>query len=126
MKYTLWSILIFIIGVGILGGIVRFMYERLGPGNDYQAVLLTTGDVYFAKVSDGFGRYVTLREIYYPQVDQTEGVQNPDIQLIEFGNEIHRPQSEIKVNRDHIIMIQPLAPDSPVIAVVNENKASKE
>ena len=126
MKHTLGSILIFIIGIGILGGVARFMYERLGPASEYQAVLLTTGDVYFAKVNDGFGRYVTLRDIYYPQVDQTEGVQNPDIQLIKFGNEIHRPQDEIRVNRDHIIMIQPLAADSPVIAVVEQNKASQE
>lgn len=125
MKHTLGTILLFVIGIGLLGGVARFVYDQFGPGNEYQAVLLTTGDVYFAKVNDGFGRYVTLRDIYYPQVNQTEGVQSPDIQLIKFGNEIHRPQSEIKVNRDHIIMIQPLAADSPVIAVVNENEASQ-
>ncbi|MBP9771994.1 MAG: hypothetical protein KBD16_03680 [Candidatus Pacebacteria bacterium] len=123
MKHTLGRILLFIIGIGILGGIAQFMYERLGPSNEYQAVLLTTGDVYFAKVSDGFGHYLTLRDIYYPQVNQAEGVQSPDIQLIKFGNEIHRPQSEIKVNREHVIMIQPLSPDSPVISTIESDTA---
>lgn len=120
MRHRLGSILLFIIGIGVLGGIARFMYEAVSADNEYQAVLLTTGDVYFAKVSDGYGRYVTFRDIYYPQVPQAPAGQQPEIRLIKFGGEIHGPQDEIRVNREHIIMIQPLRSDSRVITTIKQ------
>ncbi len=123
MKHTLGKILFFIVGIGILGGLAQFMYERLGPGDEYQAVLLTTGDVYFAKVSDGLGRYVTLRDVYYPKVDETSGAQTPDVQLVRLGSELHKPQGDVRVNREHVIMIQPLQGDSPVISTIEGDPA---
>ncbi len=118
MRHTLGSILLFIVGIGILGGIARFIYQAAGPDSEYKAVLLTSGDVYFAKVEAGFGHYLTLRDIYYPQVPETQPGQQPQIRLIKFGNEIHGPQDEIRVNRDHVIMIQPLRLDSQVLKTI--------
>jgi hypothetical protein len=120
MKHTLGTILLFIIGVGILGGIARFVYQAVGPDSQYKAVLLTSGDVYFARVTDGFGRYVTLRDIFYPQVPQVPEGQQPEVRLVKFGGEIHGPEDEIKVSREHIIMIQPLRADSQVIATIKQ------
>ncbi|HXK39459.1 MAG TPA: hypothetical protein VJ837_01370 [Candidatus Paceibacterota bacterium] len=120
MKHTLGTILLFIIGVGILGGIARFVYQAVGPDSQYKAVLLTSGDVYFARVSDGFGRYVTLRDVFYPQIPQAPEGQQPEVRLVKFGGEIHGPEDEIKVSREHIIMIQPLRADSQVIATIEQ------
>jgi hypothetical protein len=120
MRHRLGTILLFIIGVGILGGIARLLYQTVGPGDDYKAVLLTSGDVYFAKVESGYSRYVTLRSIYYAQVPQVPEGQQPEIRLVKFGGELHGPQDEIKVNRDHIIMIQPLRGDSQVVATIRD------
>lgn len=119
MRIRLGSILLFIIGIGILGGMARFIYDATGPGSGYQAVLLTSGDVYFAKVDDSWGRYVMLRDIYYPQVPETAPGQRAEVRLIKFGGELHGPQDEMKVNRDHIIMIQPLKEDSQVITTIS-------
>jgi hypothetical protein len=118
MRHTLGTILLFIVGIGILGGIARFIYQAAGPGNEYKAVLLSSGDVYFAKVEGGFGHYLTLRDIYYPQIPETQPGQQPEIRLIKFGNEIHGPQDEIRVNREHVIMIQPLRLDSQVLQTI--------
>jgi hypothetical protein len=126
MKLHVGSILLFIIGIGVLGGIARFMYEAAGPGSGYKAVLLTSGDVYFAKVDEGWGRYITLREIYYPQVPETPAGQQPEVRLIKFGGELHGPEDEMKVNRDHVIMIQTLKEDSQVIATINTFKEQEQ
>ncbi len=122
MRIKLGSIILFIIGIGILGGIARFVYETVGPDSEYKAVLLDSGDVYFAKVDDSWGHYLTLREIYYPQIPQTQAGQQPEVRLIKFGNELHGPQDEIRVNREHVIMIQPLRADSQVIATIKTFK----
>jgi hypothetical protein len=129
MRHTLGSILLFIIGLGILGGIARFIYQAAGPAGEYQAVLLTSGDVYFAKVEGGmfgFGGYLTLRDIYYPQVPETQAGVQPEVRLIKFGNEIHGPQDEIKVNRDHVIMVQPLRMDSQVLQTIATYKEGQQ
>jgi hypothetical protein len=125
MRHTLGTILLFIIGVGILGGVARFIYQVAGPDNEYKAVVLTSGDVYFAKVSDSFGRYLTLRDIFYPQVAQTVQGQQPEVRIIKFGGEIHGPQDEIQVNREHVIMIQPLRSDSQVIETIDQYKSQQ-
>lgn len=118
MRHTLGTILLFIIGIGVLGGIARFIYQVAGPDSQHKAVLLTNGDVYFAKVDAGLGRYVTLRDVFYPQVAQVPEGQQPEIRLIKFGGELHGPQDEIRVNRDHLIMIQPLRIDSQVLQTI--------
>jgi hypothetical protein len=122
MRHTLGTILLFIVGIGLLGGVARFVYQAVGPGNAYKAVLLTSGDVYFAKVDVGFGRYVTLRDIYYPQVPQVPEGQQAEVRLVKFGSELHGPEDEIRVNRDHVIMIQPLRSDSQVITTIDDYK----
>lgn len=128
MRHTIGSILIFIIGLGILGGIARFIYQSAGPAGDYQAVLLISGDVYFAKVENGifgFGRYLTLRDIYYPQIPEAQAGVQPEVRLVKFGAELHGPEDEIRVNRDHVIMLQPLRPDSQVITTIEQYKAQQ-
>jgi hypothetical protein len=126
MKHTFGTILLFIVGIGLLGGVARFVYQAVGPDKGYKAVLLTSGDVYFAKVRDGFGRYVTLHNIYYPQVPQVPEGQQVEARLIKFGSEFHGPEDEMQVNREHIIMIQTLQADSQVIATIRQYEASQE
>ena len=120
--------LILILIAGAVVGIGRFAYESAqGAGAGYSAVLLTTGDIYFAKVVGEQGHYTMLRDIYYPQVAQNaDGTQAQDVQIVKFGNELHGPKDEIRVNRDHIFMIQPLRSDSRVLETIAEYKASQK
>ncbi len=109
-----------IICLFVIGVVGKIGYDLFGPDSGYSAVLLTTGDVYFAKISPSFGHYVTLRDVYYPQI--AEESPQTDIRLAKLGSEIHGPKTRMKINRDHIIMVQPLRVDSEVIKTIEASK----
>ena len=74
--------------------------------SDYQAVFLTNGQVYFGKLSGTGSDWVTLKDIYYLQVQQQvqptdeNSQQQPNLTLVKLGNELHGPVDEMKINKD--------------------------
>ncbi len=103
----------------------------------YQAVFLDTNQVYFGKLSDAGAQFPTLRDVYYLQVNQalqpTQGKdgkttqqQVPDISLIKFGGELHGPTDAMRLNRDHILMVEDLRADSNVIRAIKDYMANAE
>ena len=98
--------------------------------SDWQAVFLTNGQVYFGKVTKMDEDFVTLTDIYYLQVVTLQNTigQPPDVQtqpeqrltLIKLGNEIHGPRDKMKINREHVIIIEDLKDDSRVVQAIND------
>jgi hypothetical protein len=125
MRPSILNIFLLIIIAGILGGIGRYGYQFLVDERGYVAILMTTGDVYFGKAETTGGDYVTLSRSYYPQTF-TNANGEEELRLVKIGTEFHAPKDAIRLNRDHIIMIQPLSDESPVIASMNEYEASQE
>lgn len=93
--------------------------------DDYQAVFLTNGQVYFGKLQNSTGEYLKLTNIYYLQVDsdvQQAGNtaktnaqdQNNNVQLIKLGNELHGPRDEMQLNNQQVLFWENLKPDSRV------------
>jgi hypothetical protein len=138
-----WIILgIVILAVAVLGVLFR---EKLFPGNggsvqgvstkasDYQAVFLTNGQVYFGKVSDASGDYVTLKDIYYLQVTQPPlqgsaeqgqqaAGQQPQISLVKLGNELHGPVDEMHINRSQVLFYEDLKEEGQVVKAIRDYK----
>ena len=103
--------------------------EKLSPY--YQAVFLSNGQVYFGKASNRTGQFLTLRDIYYLQVNRD--LQSPkeegeirasqsDLTLIKLGNELHGPHDEMLINRDHILFIEDLKDESKVVQAIYNHK----
>lgn len=97
----------------------------------YSAVFLTNDQIYFGKLEDANSQYPRLREVYYLRVSRplqpppaTESAQ-PDVQLVKLGNELHGPVDEIKFNREQILYIEDLKPDSRIVKAIEEFKARK-
>lgn len=130
-----------IIVVIIIGGGLYLIasYTGLGsgllPGESsfkakWQAVFLSNGQVYFGQIVKVDREFVYLENIYYLQVINLEDTigQPPDVQtqpeqqltLIKLGNEIHGPQDEMRINRDHVIIIENLKDDSRVVQAIND------
>jgi GTP:adenosylcobinamide-phosphate guanylyltransferase len=92
--------------------------------DDYQAVFLTNGQVYFGKLQNSNGEYLKLTDIYYLQVDsavQQAGAEaeattdeNSNVQLIKLGNELHGPRDEMQLNNQQVLFWENLKPDSRV------------
>ena len=96
----------------------------------YQAVFLTNNQVYFGKLSERKSPYPTLHDIYYLQITQTLQPRDPSapsqqLQLVKLGNELHGPQDEMKINKDHILFIEDLKPDSQVVRAIEAFKKNQ-
>ncbi len=110
----------------------------------YVAVFLTNNQVYFGKLSNLDGQYATLSDVYYLRVQRSlsEGLDasnvkvedkkaqsaaqaKNDLTLIKLGDELHGPTDEIKLNRDHILLIEDLKEDSKVVKAIEQFKTKK-
>jgi len=102
--------------------------------DDYQAVFLTNGQVYFGKLQNATGEYLKLTDIYYLQVDSavqqagsTDKTANStssdsNVQLIKLGNELHGPRDEMQLNNTQVLFWENLKPDSKVSEAIKNYK----
>ncbi len=106
-----------------------------GTRYDYQAVFLSNGQVYFGRASNINANYLNLRDVYYLQVQQVlqpvqgqkEPRQTQSISLAKLGiSELHKPKDEMKVNRDHVLFIEDLDPDSQVVQAIMRFKEEQK
>jgi hypothetical protein len=112
---------VFVAGM-VLGGVFIgwYMHSHSGvPSFDtpYQAVLLDTGQVYYAKIHGLGDPFVVLRDVYYVQSStdpQTKEVKNV---LIRRGKELHGP-TETVLNARHVVLVEPISPTSKVAELI--------
>ncbi|QQR82388.1 hypothetical protein IPJ70_03885 [Candidatus Campbellbacteria bacterium] len=128
-KITVTSIIAMVLLGGLFGGWAWYTYNTfLGPdsalmGNStYVAVFLTTNQVFFGKIESMNYRDVVLTDTFYLQQGGTTA--NPEFILQKSGSELHAPEDTMFINRDHILIIQPLKPSSQVITSIKQYKES--
>lgn len=93
-------------------------------GSEYQAVLLTNGQVFFGKI-EGLGTpYPSLRDVYYVQTVINEKVKKSSNILVRRGNEWHSPD-RMYLNATHIVLIEPVGKDSQVAKLIAESKTKQ-
>lgn len=107
-------------GGGALGAVKR---------NQYQAVFLTNGQVYFGKIKGISGDVVTLGDIYYLQ--QQSNVQNQDsetktpqnqLSLAKLGNELHGPDDTMYIERSQVLFWENIKDESEVVKTIQQEK----
>lgn len=136
-----WVILVLVVVVLVVLGVL--FRDKLfggsggtsdtGTSSGYQAVFLTNNQVYFGKLSDASGQYVTLSDIYYLQVTQPplQGSQNPgqtpaaqqaqpQLSLVKLGQELHGPVDSMQINRDQILFYEDIKEDGRVMKAIRE------
>jgi hypothetical protein len=105
--------------------------------NQYQAVFLTNGQVYFGKLVGLHSDYLVLKNIYYLQVAQAiqpsdgktaaapanTGSDSNNVQLIKLGNELHGPEDQMQVSKDQVLFWENLKTDSKVAKAIENYKA---
>lgn len=100
-----------------------------GGGNDlsfpteYQAVFLDNGQVFFGRLAGADSSFLTLREVFYVQrVTDGEKKEARNV-LVKRGSEWHGPDF-MRINNRHVVLIEPVAPDSLVARLIREAKAA--
>lgn len=133
-----WLVLaIVVIGLIVLAVLFRDKLggkQEGGKNAEYQSVFLTNGQVYFGKMTDAKGTYVTLKDIFYLQVQnppiqgsqqqQQQQQAQPQLSLVKLGNELHGPVDEMHINRDQILFYEDMKADAKVVQAIKEYKAN--
>lgn len=132
----MWVLAVVVVVVVVMFGMTYLKGGNMlsiggGSGSDYQAVFLVNGQVYFGKLSNSTGGFMSLTDVYYLQVSQplqpaAEGAasQTPDISLVKLGNELHGPTDAMQINRDQVLLIETMKADSNVVKAITEYKKS--
>jgi hypothetical protein len=89
---------------------------------EYQAVFLDNGQVFFGKLSDQGSPYLTLRDIYYVQTLVGQDQKKTANVLVKRGSELHNPEF-MRINSRHVVVIEPVGPNSRVAQLIREAKA---
>lgn len=93
----------------------------------YQAVFLTSGQVYFGKLTFIDDKYMKLTNVFYIQTSSSSEVQSgstssTDMQLIKLGNEIHGPKDSMVISRDQVLFFENLKDDGKVVQTIKSYK----
>ncbi len=88
-----------------------------------QAVFLNGGQVYFGKINNLNGKFLSMADIYYLRVNQQvqpnqSSNNSNDISLVKLGCELHGPQDNMVINREQVIFWENLKDDGQVAKAV--------
>lgn len=94
----------------------------------YQAIFLSTGEVYFGKLTILANDYYKLSDVYYIQKKSTDITNEPDqaptndMELIKLGSEMHGPDDTMFLNRSQVLYFENLKSDGTISAKIAEEK----
>jgi hypothetical protein len=116
----------------LFGRSTAFNENKAVNPNEYQAIFLTNGQVYFGKLSDLNNKYVTVSDIYYLQVQQaqtTDGKNlqnasantdtNAQVSLAKLGSELHGPEDKMHISSDQVLFWENLTNSGKVTQAIN-------
>jgi len=128
-------LLVLLVAAGLIGwfshGQTAYSDKSINK-NEYQALFLTNGQVYFGKLSDLGQKYVSMDDIYYLQVQQASSDQqnvqpagnsstpNSQVSLAKLGNELHGPEDHMFVASDQVLFWENMKNDSKVTQAIEK------
>ncbi len=89
----------------------------------YQAVFLTNNQVYFGKIEAITEKGITLKDIYYLQVQNAEdkNAKDQNLSLAKLGSELHGPEDKMFINGDQVLFWENLKDDGKVVQAIKNN-----
>ena len=88
----------------------------------FQAVLLDSGQVYYGKLAGLGTRFPVMTDVYYIVNQEDPDTKAVKHVLVKRGKELHSPAETILAAR-HIVMIEPVGPDSEVGQLIAKSEA---
>lgn len=81
----------------------------------FQAVVLSSGVVYFGHLHVVDDDFYELRDAYFIQEVKKAGAAQPERRVLPLREELHGPENSMVIPRDHVVSIENLRSDSPVV-----------
>lgn len=101
--------------------------------DQYQAVFLSNGQVYFGEITGTTNDTMILENIYYLQVDeqiqpeqQDAAAADPEVSLAKLGNELHGPEDQMFISAKEVIFWENLREDGEVSQAIEQFEAGDE
>ena len=123
------KILMFFVALVLVGW---FLWQGIGgvSGIDrgtYQAVFLTNNQVYFGKLKNAGGDFLTLKNAHSLQVASTDPGAIPPVSLniVSLKNQAHAPVDTMYIPREQVLFWENLTADSQAIKVIKEQEAAQ-
>jgi hypothetical protein len=96
--------------------------------NQFQAIFLTNGQVYFGKLSNLDHKYVTITDVFYLQVQSNSSLQgasnsaspSSQVSLVKLGNELHGPEDKMYIANDQMLFWENLKDSSKVVQAIDK------
>lgn len=135
-KVTLGLIIIaasIVLAAAINGTFMRNQPTDLVKSDQYQAVFLSNGQVYFGKITNITRDLFVLQEIFYLQVDQqiqpdqeqeNNEESEPQIRLTKLGQELHGPEDQMFISSNEVVFWENLKDDSQVVRGIKQSQTS--
>lgn len=91
---------------------------------EYQAIFLGNGQVVFGKADFLGQEYVLLKDVFYIRSQINQDTKQATNTLIKKGKEWHGAE-QMCINTRHVIMIEPVSPESQVAKLIKEQNAKQ-
>ncbi len=114
-----WHILLFFCLLSVL--LAACVRGDLTFPTEYQAIFLDNGQVFFGRLTDDGSSFLTLREVFYIKRQASPDKKEVQNILVKRGSEWHAPDF-MRINSRHVVLIEPVAPDSQVALLIREAK----
>jgi hypothetical protein len=85
---------------------------------------LDNGQLLFGKLEENSTGYATLRDVFYVQNQVERESGKVSSVLVRRGQESHRPDA-MYINARHIVLVESVAPDSPIANLIAQNQSAK-
>lgn len=132
------SLILIVILLGLLGGSIymrsqmnqKLTYADSVKKNQYQAVFLTNGQVYFGKINSTGQEYLNLGSVFYLQVQQSvqpstdnkatasDPAKTQNLSLAKLGGELHGPEDNMYISQKQVLFWENLKDDSQVVKAI--------
>lgn len=113
------AVMVFAFVMVSLQGCSKFVF-----GTEYQAVFLDNGQIFFGKLSETNKKFLLLTDVFYVQSQVNQETKQVSSILIKRGKEWHEP-SFMRINTEHVVIIEPVAPGSKVQQLIVETNKMK-
>ena len=116
-------------GIGGYWFLSRSQLSTQIDSGKYQAVFLSSGQVYFGKLTVVDSQYLKLSGVFYIQSqqdaasdeDQITTQESTGMQLIKLGEEVHGPEDTMVINRDQMLFFENLKSDGKVTQLIRQH-----
>ena len=131
-KKVLIALALVILVLAVAWTVMNYLLAAQNMRKYYKAVFLSDGQVYFGRIEKSpYQGFIRLTDVYYFRIVQNGSVgkmakgnilqqsgkenSGPQLGLVKLGKEVHGPYNYMDINKDNVLFIEDLKPQSKVV-----------